>query len=310
MPPSRWCSQMSRLRSDLTYMADMLSNTSFTWYGLDMVYQCSIFRVSIFISTSTNAVKILLLFPLSSFVLYHGLQKWQQQHSFKTASHSDIFTYHLAAMELIWVFGCCFFLAGIYTDNPVITTVGMSFCYIPFYGELVFNLLTCVERYLAVVHPLTYRGLKYYRGIRIRNITVGCAWLLCFGFTIMFRGLRLKHAVVIVFCFFVLSLLAILFCSISVLRILTRPGPREGGGDRVDRSRRRAFCTITVISSVVWLWFVGLLISHAMSQSVLVSDSVECLVMAGISWFGLPCSLVSPLLYLHKTGKLSFCCTQ
>lgn len=292
-------------------MADMSGNTSHILH-YDLPYPCSRFKVSNFINTSIDVIKILFLLPLSAFVLYHGHHKWQQQRSFKTASHSDVFTYHLATMELLWVFGCFLFLASLNTDHTLILRTGMFFCYIPFYGELAFNLLTCVERYLAVVHPLTYRGLKNYRGTRIRNISIGCAWFLCFGLTIMFRGLKLPHAIIAVFFFFVISILIVSFCSISVLCILMRPGPREGGRDRdgVDHSRRRAFCTISLISSVVWLWFVGLLASHALNGSVRVSESIQCLVNASISWLSVPCSLVSPLLYLYKTRKLSCCSTQ
>ncbi|KAK2899526.1 hypothetical protein Q8A73_012655 [Channa argus] len=90
---------------------------------------------------------IFLLLPLSLHVLFLGLQRWWHQRSFATTSHSDILTYHSAAMELICVLG---------------TSI---------------HILTCVERYLAIVHPVIYVGLRQSRGVRIRNVSIGLSVL-------------------------------------------------------------------------------------------------------------------------------------
>lgn len=280
-----------------------LSNTNDS-----LAHRCVSPKISIFISTGYIVMKSLLLLPLSSFVLYLGHQRWRQHRSFKTASHSDIFTYHLAAMGLTWIFGCFFYLDGMYTDDSDMITASTYICFVYFYGELLFHLLTCVERYLAVVHPITYRGLKTTRGVRIRNIGIGCVWLLSVGITIMYKTVPVPYSTISISCFFTLSLMMVLFCNISVLCVLLHPGPKEGGRvkDRADQSKRRAFFTITVTSGVLWLWFVGLLVGNALNQSP-VSDDVNYLMKASLAWFSLPSSLVSPLLYLHKTRKL-FCC--
>ncbi|KAI3376422.1 hypothetical protein L3Q82_016443 [Scortum barcoo] len=116
-----------------------------------LLYECFDVHVIIFISGAFAITKFFLQLPLSIFILHLGHQRWRQQRSFKTTSHSDFFTLHMAALELISELGSAF------------------------------HILTCVERYLAVVHPVTYLGLKQSGGIRIRNISTGCVWLLCFG---------------------------------------------------------------------------------------------------------------------------------
>lgn len=47
-------------------------------------------------------------------------------------------------------------------------------------GEILFHILTCVERCLAVVHPVPYLRLKNKRGVRIQAVSTGCVWLLRF----------------------------------------------------------------------------------------------------------------------------------
>ena len=97
------------------------------------------------------------------------------------------------------------------------------------YVKTFFHMLTCVERYLAVVHPVIYLSLRRERGIRIRNISFGCVWLLSFGASLISFDNVLVNMDVSLFIF---SLFVISFCSLSVLCVLIRPGPVEQGGDR------------------------------------------------------------------------------
>lgn len=119
--------------------------------------------------TTITTLRIILLLPLCTFVLYLGHQQWKQQRSFTTASHADIFTYHMAAMELIFVMGVFLSFGGTCTNQSVIAAVGSIASLIPYFGEILFHVVTCVEHYLAVVHPIIYMGLRTPRGVRIRN---------------------------------------------------------------------------------------------------------------------------------------------
>ncbi|XP_044040234.1 uncharacterized protein LOC122870239 isoform X1 [Siniperca chuatsi] len=271
---------------------------------------CSSSNVSFLIGSAFIVTKAFLLIPLSILILYLGHQRWRRQHSFTTTSHSDIFTYHMAAIELIGGLGSAFFFCGSSVDLPQMVIAGYCLSFINFCGENFFHLLTCVERYLAVVHPVTYLGLRNVRGVRIRNISIGCAWLLCFVWTGTISLHYPTSPTVLFFSPLVFSLVVMSFCSISVLRVLIRPGPGEGGKDkeRADLSKQRVFVTILAIMGVLWLWFVGFLVSYALDTLVLLSPSVSCVVKASAFWFTLPSSLVLPLLYLQRAGKLSCCC--
>lgn len=271
----------------------------------DLPY-CFNSELRLFITVSMSSLKTLLLLPLCSFILFQGCERWRRQRSFKTVSHSDLFAYHLAAMEMFGSLGFICSLCGKYINSLEVLVAGVSSSSISFYGEMFFHVLTCVERYLAVVHPVIYRGLRNTRGVQIRNITIGCVWLLCFGLIRVHTDLTSNYFLFCILCFLVFAITVVSFCSLSVLHVLIRPAPGEGSGEKVDPLKRKAFVTIAVISSVLWLWLIGLFIAIALSNSPLLSESVSCLLTGSAEWFNLPPSLVLPLLYLHRAGKL--CC--
>ncbi|KAL3050868.1 hypothetical protein OYC64_001190 [Pagothenia borchgrevinki] len=217
-----------------------------------------------FIFTALYVVYILFI-PLFILVLYIGFQRWRKRGSAATTSHTDVFTFHMVILELIGVLGYTIYCYGIYS-NRTFQTVGMIVFSVISPGQTLFHLLTCVERYLAVVHPVIYLRLRQGVGVRIRNISIG----------------------------------------ISVLFVLIRPGPGEGGGKRegVDQSKQRAFYTIMAIMATLLLRFLSNLVSTSLYISSVLGDCEEHAMMWSLFWFNAPTSLVLPLLFLQRAGKL------
>ncbi|KAM3590235.1 uncharacterized protein V6R79_006327 [Siganus canaliculatus] len=246
---------------------------------------------------------ILVLLPLCFLVFYLDVQRCRCQRSTAPkASTSDAFAHHVVAMELIGVSGYAISCCGPHTDVFIVFIVGYCFIFFIWYGETFFHILTCVERYLAAVHPVTYLGLRGRRGARLRDVAVGCVWLLSVG------GASLTPLgnvpVVMVFFISIFSLLIISFCSLSVLCVLIRPRPGERGGAR-DRTKLRAFCTITAILLVLLLrcsWNVVWVFVSVQT------GNVDCVLLLSEIWFNFPSSLVLPLLSLNAAGM--FTCHQ
>lgn len=261
------------------------------------------------ISLGLIITRFLLLVPLCTFILYQAFQQWRQHHSFSTTSHSDLFTFHNAVMEIFWsvgsVIGCLHYVIHAHW----LVHASTAFTFLSYFGQSFFHMLMCVERYLAVVHPVTFRGLKTSRGVRIRDATISCVWLLCFvvGFVLQFDDDT--SDLVSFFIMSGISLVVCSFCSVSVLSILIRPRPGDGGRDRqrIDQSKLRAFFTITAILGTLWFWFLPFVVGTALYTVFLGDVYVECVIQASAYWFSVPSSLVLPLLYLHRTGRLAFC---
>ncbi|XP_029382754.1 uncharacterized protein LOC115059243 [Echeneis naucrates] len=267
------------------------------------VILCMDHTEAVTIIVASIVCRVLLLLPLSSVVLYLGQQRsaaW---------SHSDVFTFHMAAMDLLYILGGVLFAGGLFYGVLVLVKLGLYFTSFVYPGQILFHTLTCVERYLAAAHPVAYLGLRQSGGVRIRNISIGCVWLLCLGW-IPLAALSYPQLPYIPYiCLLTFSLVVSCFCSVCILRVLIRPGPGHMGGARVqvDQSKQRASYTVSVIMGVLGLWFCGFILCFALRSSGLLDSGAWCMLLASVNWLTLPSSLVLPLLFLQRAGKLRCC---
>lgn len=249
--------------------------------------------------TITSALILLLPFSL---VLCLGLQQWRQQHSM---SHNDHFTYHTVSIDMLSVFGCIVLCCGIYADISLMKIVGVYLFSTNTIGQIVFHLLTCVERYMAVVQPVTYRNLRKAKWIKIRKITVGCVWLIGF---VMAGLIFVDDNGLLAYVFIAAEALVIFIIfvfNLCVLCVLIRPGPGKEvkGRQQVDQSKLRALYTMALTLGVLLLRLSSYIISMFMYSYRQVGEPERCVVLLVGIWFTLPSSLALPLLFLQKNGK-------
>lgn len=259
---------------------------------------CYFYGRSSIIYVASRIIYIFLLLPLCIFILYQGLQKWRQNPYFSSTSmsHCDCFIYNFVIMELIGVVGCIIICFGAFITNINVFKIGTYIYFSKWYGAILFHVLTCLERYIAVVHPITFLNLRNRLGIRIRNITVACVWL------ISFVGLSLFYTEDIIYwelCFILLALVVISFCSVSVLCVLVNPGPGEKGEERkkLDQSKQRAF--ITIVSSLVVL-MLTFSFNIILEVAYVSSGNINCVFLACVFWVQLLNCLVLPIFFLYK----------
>ncbi|KAF0028992.1 hypothetical protein F2P81_018097 [Scophthalmus maximus] len=293
---------------DALYIPTYLSSSSDTMYC--QLHTCLTSTLGASSIIVFSAINTLLLLPLSILVLCLGCR--QRQRSGAAMSHSDVFTYHLAIMELVNVLASFLSCCGIHVNMPEIVMPGVFLFFINLAGQMWFHILTCVERYLAAVHPITYLGLRAANGIRIRNITIGCVWLLSCGWTYFLYLSPISYAI---FSLVTLGFIMIIdsFCCLSVVCVLIGPGPsdRPGGGRHVDRTKLRALHTIGAIMGVLVLRFGGnILISTLYPTALIGNEYDKCSLILCLYWICLPSSLVIPLLFLHRAGKFPRCKTN
>lgn len=176
---------------------------------------------------------------------------------------------------------------------------------------MIFDTLTCVERYLAVNYPITYRNLKNEQGVRIRNVAIGCSWLLSFSFAgfLSINGERIMASVLLPVT--VVSLIVVSFCSLCVLCVLIRPGPGEVGQvkQQVDQSKLRAFYTILIILAVMLLRLGATVLMSVLYTALKVGDRNKCGLTQPLFWTNVPATVMTFLHFLQREGKidLSIC---
>ncbi|KAM3590402.1 uncharacterized protein V6R79_008916 [Siganus canaliculatus] len=266
------------------------SHTSFSY--------CYDSRLGNFVFAGFAVASILLLLPLAVYVLFLGHRRWRRQHS-AHVSHADIIAYHMVVMEMAGVSASVFYCVCVFTDLPrVMASFSTIVVYIASCGQVQFHTLACVERYVAVVYPVTYMHLRKGR-FKIRDVVLWCVWLLSLAEIGLMELNSFTVNIVVYVVQQALSLAAIFFCSLAVLRALKRPGP----GDQ-SQTRKKAFNTITVIMGALLLRFTGSLVCTGVYSWPSLSFNVQCVVLTSGFWLSLPSGLVLPLLYLHRAGKL------
>lgn len=279
----------------------MSVNSSFTSHCYDSM-------AAHYISQAFCLVKLLLVTPSAALVLFLGVRRWrrQQQGRLPPASPSDVFTYHVSVFELTNLFGYVLFFWGEFaglTKMEVAAEVVLNFT---FFDPLVFHMLACLDRYLAVVYPITYLWLRQSAGIRIQIIIPVCVWLL--SSTLGTLGFfQAEFHSVLLSVLLAIFLVTISTFSIHILCVLKHAGP-DGIGVREDRgkvsqSRQRAAHMVMAIAGTHWMWFFGILLSIILMDSSLRSEKYGCLAILAGFWFSLPSILILPLLYLRKAGK-------
>lgn len=250
--------------------------------------------------TITN---IAIQLPLCIYIIYLGFQR---QQSGTPMTHSDFFTYHIVAVELIGILGTLAIVCAIYTELCFMNLLGTVTILCYSFGQMSINILSCGERYLAAVYPITYLGLRKAKGIRIRNIAMTCAWLNAFGWT-FFTVVQPKLATLLSCCLTVCAIIIVSFFCVSVLRVLTVPGPGEKGGAsvQVDRIKLKAFYVKTVITVGLLLRFGGNILTIALFFMPEPGSIERCIVSICIQWTLVPSSVLLPLLFLHRAEKLA-----
>lgn len=256
--------------------------------------------VSIIMYTVINN---LLLFPLFSFAICVWLHLWWQR---RKMTHSDVLTSQTVFAELIGIFGSTIICSGSLFGMERLMLIGI-YCLIAYHFIVItFHVLTCADRYLAVVHPIIYVGLRKEKGIRIRNASIGCTWLLACteaGIALLIKQSLSIYTTTIV----TLNLVVVSFFSCSVLRILLKPRPGRGGGSRqLDALKLRAFYIICVVLVVLLVRFGFNICATVIISISEIGDHTRCALWMSSFWFAVPSRLVSPLVFLH--GKRKMCC--
>lgn len=252
------------------------------------------------------ATNVFVILPLAALVLYVSVQRWLQSSRF-AVSHSDHITYHMIVIEVLNVSGLLLVYYGVNADHILCVHLGLFIFGSNLFAHMFFDTLTCAERYLAAVHPVTYRNRKNAKGICIRNSAIGCCWVLSISVASLLFVAEAKSMSVIFVSFTVCSLLVVSFCSLCVLCVLVRPRPGKGGEvKKVDQSKLRAFYTILVILVAMLIRLILTLFIDFL-HVVLKLENIEiCNLTQPLFWSSLPSGAMPFVLFLQRDGKI--CC--
>nr|XP_055035562.1 C-C chemokine receptor type 8-like [Misgurnus anguillicaudatus] len=220
---------------------------------------------------------------------------------------SEFFNLNLSVCEIGIFLNCFFDLMAIWFSGFDLVVLFLSGLGIT--GRPLFQCLICVERYLAVVHPVTF--LKY-KPLRYRLICCTAAWIISFGSCLCAMFMVASFNLLIYSLFysvqFLLFLSIQLFCCVAVLRALKQSGPGERGREREEENhvKRKAFHLILIITINTVIIYLPYCVTG------FITIFLEMYISA-LWFFGFLCyyvaGFVHPILFLRRAGKLSCCCS-
>src|SRR4029434_10207295 len=167
-------------------------------------------------------------------------------------------------------------------------------------GHPLFHTCICVERYLAVLHPVLF--LKY-KPLRYRLTCSGIIWLMVLMTCMV---LVLVEGIIETFwsTLYLIMFVLMLFCCLAVLRGLCKPGPGEGERETkgANQVKMKAFRIILFVTVTQFMIIATTSVSYFANQNVqgLYLHGTNTIIILMMT----SASLVHPLLYLHSAGKL------
>lgn len=261
--------------------------------------------INLSVVIATNAFVVV---PLCALVIYTSVRRWLQCSGI-AVSHSDHFAYQTIISDFLSLTGVLLSGCGAKAHHNLMMFVGLFLFCSTLFVTMFFDTLTCVERYLAVIHPIAYRNLKNAQGVRIRNVAIGCCWLLPFSVAcfLFIDGEKVMAPVVLPVT--VSTLTVVSFCSLCALSVLIRPGLGEVGQvkQQVDQTKLRAFYTILIILAVMLIRLGATVLISVLYTTLKLEESNKCGLTYPLFWINFPASLMTFVHFLKRDETMSIC---
>nr|XP_046230853.1 proteinase-activated receptor 3 [Scatophagus argus] len=214
------------------------------------------------------------------------------------SSTSDIFILHLAVLDVLF----CLILPLELANLVYLTTSSTWYVLRFFYGmkdsSPLFLSCICLDRYMAVLHPITFTGLKDRQH---RAVLAFIVWVITLTYAVA-KCMGTIHNFEIFTVMILTAFVFMVFCNIAILWALKQSGP---GRDEMHPVKKRAFKMVLIILAIIVFNYFPLValfpFKHFFSP-----DVFHCYIYYiafGLMDFS---SSIQPMLYLSKEKPCSF----
>lgn len=267
----------------------------------DMFGHCGDLIAGIIVWASLSALCSLVGCPACVAVLWELFQKHKAG---APVTPNDVFTLSLTIMDLVFLFfvpfGLCNFLLWEIRSVQMLSSFLYSF---NLAGRPLLTACICLDCYLAVVHPVTYRTNKSLLP-RVLMVAAVCAVTMVQG-TVFIVIDDLDHSPWAMFVY-VIALPVIVISDASILWTLKKS--YRGGGDLHPR-KKKALQIITNSMVMTVTSYVPPVLVYTLGQLIISDDKeYECFLAIPILITPTAGSAIMPLLYLGNLGSLKCPC--
>nr|XP_015194392.1 PREDICTED: G-protein coupled receptor 4-like [Lepisosteus oculatus] len=214
------------------------------------------------------------------------------------SSTSDIFIFNLAILD--GFFGCMvpLSLVNLYVLHSKDAKFAQKFAYgVKDMGGPLFLSCICLDRYVAVLHPITFTGLKDHK-YRAACSVVVLAITLAYAIAKAIGGIENFEKI---FTVSILTAFAFMvFCNISILWALKRSGP---GKDEMHPMKKKAFKMVLSILAIIVFNYLPPVALFPFQQYYAVAVFTCYIQPFAFSFINISSS-TQPLLYLSRLEKI------
>ncbi|MBN3322746.1 GPR4 protein, partial [Atractosteus spatula] len=223
---------------------------------------------------------------------------WVLLRSSADSSTSAIFIGSLALIDTIF----CVMIPPtivnyfIWNNVHIWTSVDFFFVFCE-YGGTLFLCCVCVDRYLAVLHPITFLRIKDRKYRLTCSVSV---WTIILAFSIHFALNKTDYNEQIFTAIFTMAFIVMIFSNLSILRALRQSGP---GRDEMHPMKKKAFkVVLSILASVIITYLPAVWI--CLINKVFPSRVFHCYLKPIAHAFVTMSVSIQPLFYLSVVGKL------
>lgn len=220
------------------------------------------------------------------------------------SSTSDTFILHLAVLDVLFCLIPPLELANIVFLTTSSTWYILRFFYGMKDSSPLFLSCICLDRYVAVVHPIAFTELKDRQH---RTVLAFVVWLITLAYAAAKCVGNILHFEKVFTAMILAAFAFMVFCNIAILRALRQSGP---GRDEMHPLKKRAFKMVLIILAIiVFNYFPPVALFPF--QEYFSPDVFRCYVhyiAFGLMDFS---SSIQPMLYLSKEKPCSHnCCLR
>ncbi|XP_018601558.1 P2Y purinoceptor 1 [Scleropages formosus] len=285
----------SEVSSSISENTTSVSSGPLLWYQYEV---CKDITYGFVFYYAVKVLNMAVGFPANVMVI------WQMTKKKADSTTSDIFISNLALLDAFF---------GMVTPIELLNRLLLNNSRIWYLQRFAYGVkdatplfLTCIclDRYVAVVHPIIFTRI---RDNKIRVVVSMVVWALTLAYSLVksFMGV---DSVSEVFSGLILTAFStMVFCNISIIWVLRRS---VIGKEEMHPMKRKAFKMVLLILTIIVILYLPPVALMPFAKYYSLRD-FRCLIsLIVFSIMDLSCS-IEPLLYIAKTEKLSFCtCCQ
>ncbi|XP_042173267.1 uncharacterized protein LOC121845659 [Oncorhynchus tshawytscha] len=298
-----YCESRSELPKQLRYCSTRMNDSSGNHTYLDNWDVClNQGYVVIILSCAAQVLCFILGFPALVWCLWLSLSGSLSG----GLKPTHIFPINLFAVELVFCTEVLLQVFNYFIQNIMLEQAGFFLYIVSWTCRPLLQSCICVERYLAVAHPVAF--LKYRR----RRYRVACSimvWVLTLAYAsslFLYFEETSGYVLIGVYC---LGMAVISLCCFFILRVLKQPGPGEVEGGRggekkqgkTDPHKVRAFGIILTNLVIILASSITVVVGWATFSSSL---DYNCNVFPMLLIVNIFSVMVSPLMHLYREGRL------